>query len=644
MDIFSANPKTFKLHRKSPFARKLKSSIAVKLPQFLSEYTDDVLAEYITVLVCNGKHQYQAKEDLEAFLGDVTVDFVSWLWNLMLEYAGQSSADTGLLNADEVATVSYQESKRCKGASTDRCAEFQNHSTRHADELLMKDDKAYHMSTCDPVSCEDVKLAKGFQSVPFSEVNTKKTLSRSCRNEILKRPIATDNINCELVRRTRCINKINQILKHESSELPKELLHLPKREAESKVTQYVISGRPCPKEICGSNPLESSLSPRLIGTGFVHSKKPRGSVWDRLGKPCEDIFVGHKNVHFYGVGHMTQDGGVHNQPPLMPLKRNLEVPALGTRSYSHPVETRKLNRGGSAMGEPHSANNIGRKRLFGEIRAGPGTGSASLVHERNMDPQYKDISQNFKKPNLTKNGSRTTQKLASEVLEVKERLHQIEMEMSKLQSKQVVKVDHLSKSELETNVCVHKCRGWGKVVLGGCVLMQAFTDIRKDLENNTEIESRTVLVTNVHFSATREALSSFFAKCGGVFNVVILTDVVTAKPQGSAYVTFDSKESVDKALALSGTTFYSRIVKVLRIREAASAASAPNQISAKTFHAHVPHGNKNAIPKTPHFGSSSLQWRREPSTDPSAAAPKHLSDSDKEGNASSTEPAATAGA
>ncbi|CAN6571181.1 unnamed protein product [Malus baccata var. baccata] len=540
MDIFSANPKTFKLHRKSPFARKLKSSIAVKLPQFLSEYTDDVLAEYITVLVCNGKHQYQAKEDLEAFLGDVTVDFVSWLWNLMLEYAGQSSADTGLLNADEVATVSYQESKRCKGASTDRCAEFQNHSTRHADELL--------------------------------------------------------------------------ILKHESSELPKELLHLPKREAESKVTQYVISGRPCPKEICGSNPLESSLSPRLIGTGFVHSKKPRGSVWDRLGKPCEDIFVGPKNVHFYGVGHMKQDGGVHNQPPLMPLKRNLEVPALGTRSYSHPVETRKLNRGGSAMGEPHSANNIGRKRLFGEIRAGPGTGSASLVHERNMDPQYKDISQNFKKPNLTKNGSRTTQKLASEVLEVKERLHQIEMEMSKLQSKQVVKVDHLSKS-----------------------------DILKDLENNTEIESRTVLVTNVHFSATREALSSFFAKCGGVFNVVILTDVVTAKPQGSAYVTFDSKESVDKALALSGTTFYSRIVKVLRIREAASAASAPNQISSKTFHAHVPHGNKKAIPKTPHFGSSSLQWRREPSTDPSAAAPKHLSDSDKEGNASSTEPTATAG-
>ena len=34
--------------------------------------------EYITVLVCNGKHQYQARDDLEAFLGKRSADFVSW--------------------------------------------------------------------------------------------------------------------------------------------------------------------------------------------------------------------------------------------------------------------------------------------------------------------------------------------------------------------------------------------------------------------------------------------------------------------------------------------------------------------------------------------------------------------------------------
>jgi hypothetical protein len=30
------------------------------------------------VLVCNGKDQYQARDDLEAFLGERTADFVSW--------------------------------------------------------------------------------------------------------------------------------------------------------------------------------------------------------------------------------------------------------------------------------------------------------------------------------------------------------------------------------------------------------------------------------------------------------------------------------------------------------------------------------------------------------------------------------------
>ena len=30
------------------------------------------------MLVCNGKDQYQARDDLEAFLGERTADFVSW--------------------------------------------------------------------------------------------------------------------------------------------------------------------------------------------------------------------------------------------------------------------------------------------------------------------------------------------------------------------------------------------------------------------------------------------------------------------------------------------------------------------------------------------------------------------------------------
>ncbi|XP_016649466.1 PREDICTED: embryonic polyadenylate-binding protein 2-B-like isoform X2 [Prunus mume] len=88
--------------------------------------------------------------------------------------------------------------------------------------------------------------------------------------------------------------------------------------------------------------------------------------------------------------------------------------------------------------------------------------------------------------------------------------------------------------------------------------------ILQDSEKNIEVDSRTVLVTNIRFKATKEALSLFFANCGGVVNVVMLTDILTANRQGAAYVTFANEESVDKAVALSGTTFYSRTVKGTR--------------------------------------------------------------------------------
>ncbi|KAL6285128.1 hypothetical protein ACE6H2_009518 [Prunus campanulata] len=48
-----------------------------------------------------------------------------------------------------------------------------------------------------------------------------------------------------------------------------------------------------------------------------------------------------------------------------------------------------------------------------------------------MYPQCKIISQD------SKNGLKTTQSLVSEVLDVKQRLHQINMEMLKLHSKQL---------------------------------------------------------------------------------------------------------------------------------------------------------------------------------------------------------------
>ncbi|KAJ1700215.1 hypothetical protein LUZ63_008727 [Rhynchospora breviuscula] len=77
-------------------------------------------------------------------------------------------------------------------------------------------------------------------------------------------------------------------------------------------------------------------------------------------------------------------------------------------------------------------------------------------------------------------------------------------------------------------------------------------------------DCRTLFVSNVHFGATKDALSRHFNKFGAVLKVIILTDVNAGQPTGSAYVEFLQKESAEAALSLNGTSFMSRILKVVR--------------------------------------------------------------------------------
>ncbi|MCO5574874.1 hypothetical protein L7F22_028667 [Adiantum nelumboides] len=71
---------TFSLDVGGHGATVLRNNILNKLSEFMGSCTDDVLAEYVVVLVSHGKQRAQAIKDLEAFLGDRSEFFVSWLW------------------------------------------------------------------------------------------------------------------------------------------------------------------------------------------------------------------------------------------------------------------------------------------------------------------------------------------------------------------------------------------------------------------------------------------------------------------------------------------------------------------------------------------------------------------------------------
>nr|XP_044986530.1 polyadenylate-binding protein 2-like [Jaculus jaculus] len=85
-------------------------------------------------------------------------------------------------------------------------------------------------------------------------------------------------------------------------------------------------------------------------------------------------------------------------------------------------------------------------------------------------------------------------------------------------------------------------------------------------QEKTEADARSVHVDNVDYGATAQALEAHFHACGSVLRVSILCDRVTGHPKGFAYVEFSEEESARAALALDGSLFRGRQIKVVTKR------------------------------------------------------------------------------
>uniref|UniRef100_A0A5B7ASH8 PWI domain-containing protein n=1 Tax=Davidia involucrata TaxID=16924 RepID=A0A5B7ASH8_DAVIN len=504
MGIISDNPKSFKIDRKSSLASKLKSSISKKLVEFLGNYTDDVLAEYITVLVCNGKHQNQARDDLEAFLGERSGEFVSWLWDLLLKYGHHSNSAIVLSDPKDITFTSACNGDVGRDLRSNRLKNLQNHNSGNADNSLTTTGKFYHPSiyACNPVPSGDMEFSEGFQCckgsvAPLNGVNTNKVQSQTQRSAILREVAAAENIHDNSLmhgtfrkegssviptgreQSIQCMDKSKKIVDSNCIGLHNQLLNLPKREMISRNSQSSITEGPCTRQISATN-VPARSPPRAVSAVSCQNKKSRGSVWDRLGKPCEKS-VSDQTIDAHSVNIVEQDQKVLDQHTMLcPVfneeltgRMKNEVNELDKRCTANsPGEYSKMEHDVTIC-KIHVANNIRQKRHFGEISTGPNSGSVSLLGESNMDPQCKESSQDIKRSTLASQTSEATKPaLVSQVQDVKKRLRQIESEMSKLRSKQLK-----MKKDGQPNV------------LPNSGAMR---------HSEEDVESRTVFVTNVN--------------------------------------------------------------------------------------------------------------------------------------------------
>ena len=76
-----------------------------------------------------------------------------------------------------------------------------------------------------------------------------------------------------------------------------------------------------------------------------------------------------------------------------------------------------------------------------------------------------------------------------------------------------------------------------------------------------------IYVGNLSYDTTGEDLSELFGKFGQIAEVKLITDRDTGRSKGFAFLTFSQSEPIEDALALNGTEFQGRRLKVNTAKE-----------------------------------------------------------------------------
>ncbi|EMR62382.1 poly(A) binding protein Pab2 [Eutypa lata] len=81
-------------------------------------------------------------------------------------------------------------------------------------------------------------------------------------------------------------------------------------------------------------------------------------------------------------------------------------------------------------------------------------------------------------------------------------------------------------------------------------------------EDKSDVDSRSIFVGNVDYSASPEDIQAHFQSCGSINRVTILLDKFTGQPKGYAYVEFTEPNLVAQALVLNDSVLKGRNIKV----------------------------------------------------------------------------------
>ncbi|WJX31002.1 hypothetical protein P8452_19485 [Trifolium repens] len=621
-------------------AAKLRESVTEKLKEFMGEYTDDTLVEYVIVILRNGKSKEQAKNELNVFLGDDSDSFVSWLWdhlhlNLALYVKAEKPQDEApkrkLISKIQAGGDGFQHSK----SELERGNSSKSSRSRHNKDWkgLAREAEVptIRISEVDNAHLEEKvrpKVNRGRRSLsPKPAVQRKR--DRADEQQRTKRDLVSQ-VNIAAPRR------LLQFAVRDAVGTPRTPTFGTSVEPSLKRLRSVVSTSAADSALVEhyQHVQPTSRVPNAMATVIKAvaeaaedvKSKSSGSVFDRLGCGM-DSSADNSQLDYQ---HQEQNQSLH-------LERTDYDGQYATNTTMTEHETGFPYDSNSDNEGCHDLNVIGHGVTgTSQISSSVGNrGSDSLMVQYSVAKNADDILR--LKQNREQEQSAAAHNTSRKIVNISVNVNTWKPEQYQ-EPREVVELDGhkiLDKKTGESRSNMHLVKENANALKISNGNVNIAPDVQKESRkaNSTtgsgvagrpseDVDSRTIFVSNVHFAATKDGLSQHFNKFGEVLKVIIVTDAATGQPKGAAYVEFMLKEAADNALSLDGTSFMSRILKVVK-KSAAHQESAPT-----TTWPHVVRGSPFPTARFPRppfargipgsfrprppmkLGARSMQWKR----------------------------------
>ncbi|CAM0904224.1 unnamed protein product [Alopecurus aequalis] len=584
--------RTFKSNFTAEGVAALRDCIRQKLNELMEDYADDTLVEYVVVLLRNGRRKEEAATELQVFLGDDNDAFVSWLWDHL--------SSNLHLYVQPRAVSTNDEAKNTRG--TARGLPVHNSSSiirtsREPEAEAQKSTRVQHKREWGGMVREQSEAAP-LQSVvaPVSHAEEK----AFPKSEAVKRTRSPDMHH----QRKRGREDDTRPAKRTSQQVisaPRRLLQFAVRDAVRPVQPVIPRSESSSKRL---RSVVSTVAPDLAVNGRSHKVKsdvripgataalraaaeaaedvlkeryPESvldrnpeSVFDRLGRTRRPLMTA--TVEPFDLREQDPEDGEYKHIDNGRAEKHVEYHErnqyVAGDTYMYDRETEKAGRYDDTGAVRYNGVNPYRSTL-------PSSGGKeSLVAGHSMADGAAGVRsrRSIAQDTHASLGPRTSEKIlnvsantntwtppnhetARNAATFK---HQVPMWKKDAGStKTIVTVAHAKDTHMTDN-------SKDSVNSSSLAEVPKTPSVAATGQPESDPESRTVFVTNVHFAATKDALSCHFNKFGAVLKTLIVSDGVTGRPTGSAYIEFLQKDSAEQALTLNGTSFMSRILKVVR--------------------------------------------------------------------------------